>query len=142
MVLVGAEGKLGVDNIKRLFSILLSIYSQVKQIIKDFSFGAVLNLGMEIIKYKDDLDIFKQAWNEVKDLEVDDGELAEITAHLSKEAERLGMKNVNVLMAVNEALNFIGDVFDLWEHGKEVYEKGIIIVDRIRSILIKDKIDT
>lgn len=140
VVLLGKNGKLGVDSIKKLFSILLSIYAQVRQLIKKFSFAGVIELGLEIIKYKDDLKVFELAWDEIKDLKPEDGEVIEITKHLELEAIRLGLDNANILITVKEALEFISQVFELWEHGTQVYEKGVKFVDRLRSISVKEKI--
>jgi len=140
VVITSKNGKLGVENIKRLFSILLSIYAQVKSLIQKFDVAKLIELGIEVIKYKDDLDIFKIAWDEIKDLEIDDGELREITEHLEIEAKRLKLSNENVLVTVKEAIALIGDIFELYENGKNVYEKSVVFIDRIRSLSIKESI--
>jgi hypothetical protein len=137
----GIDGKIGVENIKRLFAILLEFYSIIKGLIKEFKFLNLLQLVTELIKYKDDIDIFKTAWKEFEDLSVAEGEANEITDFLLEEAKKYENLNQNIVLAVKESLGFISEVYDLWKHGVTVYEKGVIVYDKIRSISVKDKID-
>jgi len=136
------DGKIGVDNIKRLFAILLHLYAIVKGLIKDFKFIDLVTLVTELIKYKDDIDVFKIAWQEFEDLSVAEGEANEITDFLLEEAKKYDTLNQNIVLAVKESLGFVTEVFELWKHGVTVYEKGVVVYDKIRSISIKDKIET
>lgn len=136
------DGKIGVDNIKRLFAILLHLYAIVKGLIKDFKFIDLVTLVTELIKYKDDIDVFKIAWQEFEDLSVAEGEANEITDFLLEEAKKYDTLNQNIIIAVKESLGFVTEVFELWKHGVTVYEKGVVVYDKIRSISIKDKIET
>lgn len=140
LVIANKKGELGIDNLKKLFTILITIYAKIKGLIKKFELMAVIELMLEVLKYKDDLKIFEVAWAEIKDLDTQDGELKAIVKHLEIEAIRLGLPDSDVLSIVSETLLFLTEVLELWKHGVSVYEKGVLVYDRFRSINIKERI--
>lgn len=136
------NGELGTENIKTLFTILLSLYAQLKKLIEKFDLLSVVNFATELLKYRDDIGIFKQAWAEFKDLKIEDGEVNEISLHLEQEGKRLGLFSENFILIIKDTLDLVVDVFDLWTDAKGAYEKSIILYDRIRSISVAEKIQS
>ncbi len=61
--------KLGIENIKKMFLIILTISASIVKLSKKFNYRILIELGLEIVSYGNIVDVFKESLKEFRDLD-------------------------------------------------------------------------
>ena len=119
------QGKLGVDNIVKVFVVFLTLLARIRDLIKNFSAGKVVELGLEVLKYGNIIVVGRVALAEFQDLEP--GE--------SEEAKRRIIADFDIDDDKFEAE--LEAALDLVEETYDTISSGLVTISKWRSFFRK-----
>ncbi len=127
----------GIENIKESFEITMDLSKKVYLVIKDFSYPALIALGIELAQFKTVLPVFKQALKEFKDL--DTIELNELHTHFK---EVFDIENDSLEEKIENGIDLIIDIYDHFEKTLELYHRAEDYLPTIRKAVNKENATT
>ena len=101
-----SQGKLGIDNIKTSFDIILDIVTLIVSLSKKFEFSLLLSFGFQIASHGNLIEIFKTALAEFKDL---DAKEAKIVSSYVK--QKFDIENDVLEQRIEEGIDLIEETY-------------------------------
>lgn len=133
LVALQADGKLGVENIKAVFTILITFLVDLFEVFTKGNWMQLANTIFNILRFGNIVVVAKDAWAEFQDTSAE--ESREIVEHIKAE---LDLENDELESTIEAAISLIPEIYDLamevlaiggtaldiWKRAKDVFGPG------------------